>query len=117
MNRSEVITLIHHRFGAPQDAPFSTYPEHFVFRVPGGKWFALLLRIEDNKIGGTTTELVDVLITKNDPDRIAMLLTHPAHAPAYHINKTHWISTRIDMCEPVDIEELLVDSYDAVAHS
>lgn len=76
------------------------------------KWYAIIMDIPHNKVGGDTNALIDIMNLKCDPDMIASLVHQRGFAPAWHMNKTHWISVILDGTVPDDtIYQLLDMSY------
>ena len=78
------------------------------------KWFGIFMRISADKLGQKSTELIDVVNVKLDPDLIQELIVdHPDFLfPAYHMNKKHWLT--ILLTEDTDselVKALLNDSY------
>jgi predicted DNA-binding protein (MmcQ/YjbR family) len=92
------------RPGAAEEFPFG--PQVRVFKV-GGKLFALF-PVDDARVN-----------LKCDPRFAERLRTeHRGVAPAYHMNKRHWNSVRLDGSVPGDlVEELLGHSYTLVVDS
>ena len=88
------------------DFPFG--PQAMVFRV-AGKIFGIM-SWEENPIS---------ISLKCDPDRAVVLREqHPGITGAYHLNKKHWNSVKMD--DSVDMElvkELMDHSYELVAAS
>ncbi|MBS4761365.1 MmcQ/YjbR family DNA-binding protein [Carnobacteriaceae bacterium zg-ZUI252] len=99
---------IEQTFGVTPVSPFKNI-EHFAY-TKNGKWFCLF--IELRKEDSHTVELVNVKI---DPSKIETLLTYPFILPAYHMNKKHWVSIRLD--DNTDFEmccRLVKDSFNLV---
>jgi predicted DNA-binding protein (MmcQ/YjbR family) len=67
--------------------------------------------------GGPDPEAEPVQVSlKCDPElATALVRTHPAITPGYHLNKRHWITVDLTVDLPVGlVEGLLIDSYDLV---
>ncbi|KQB85621.1 MmcQ/YjbR family DNA-binding protein [Corynebacterium oculi] len=117
MERAELIRHMEQRYGvAPEYLWPEAYPSGAVFRCPGnGKWCGLLMRVRGEKIGLGGPKGVlhfDLLVVKNDPDVIGLLLSKDGFYPAYHMNKRHWISVHLD--GPVsarEVRDLVADSF------
>ena len=56
------------------------------------KWFALIMSIEESKLGRPGSKDVDILNLKADPYDISSLTGIPGIYLAYHMNKKHWIT-------------------------
>ena len=80
------------------------------------KWFALLMRVTGDKLGCPGTAPVWILNVKCDPVMIGSLCSMEGIYPAYHMNKTHWISIAMDDRVPrVLVQDLLDQSYASTA--
>ena len=49
---------------------------------------------------------------KSDPLLIGALRGQEGYFPAYHMNKEHWVSLRLDVLPDATLLDLLADSYD-----
>ncbi len=81
-----------------------------------GKWFAVLMGdLSMSKLGLQSDDRVDVLNLKCDPMLSFTLVDNERIFPAYHMNKEHWISVRLDGCVPLEELKMLIDmSYEIV---
>lgn len=69
------------------------YPEYAVFRNgQSKKWFATYMVIPPSKLGLLGEEPVAVCNVKAEPLFIDLLLQQKGVSPAYHMNKTHWVT-------------------------
>lgn len=104
-------------YGIEPEYPWFDSPESAVFRHPAsGKWFGLLMRVEKARLGLAGEGAADVLNVKCDPILIGSLRLEPGFLPAYHMNKTTWVTVLLD--ESVSDERagfLLGLSYGLVA--
>lgn len=97
MTRAEVERYIGERYGVMPEYPWSTSPEHAVFRHPENrKWFGIIMQIPRNKLGLESDDIMDIINVKCDPVLIGSLLGQAGIFPAYHMNKAHWISLTLD---------------------
>ncbi|WPF67168.1 MULTISPECIES: MmcQ/YjbR family DNA-binding protein [unclassified Corynebacterium] len=123
MDRAELIRHIEQRYEvSPEYLWPELHPDAAVFRCPGnGKWFGLMMRVRGEKIGLSGPEAgqyFDLLVVKNDPDVIGLLLGKNGYYPAYHMNKRHWISVHLG--GPISAREvcdLMADSSLMVCNS
>ena len=92
----------------------SDTPRAAVFRHTGNrKWFALMMEVPRDKLGLAGTEKLDIVNVKCDPILIASLRGEPGIFPAYHMNKTSWITAAPEGSVPAETIELLLDvSYE-----
>lgn len=81
-----------------------------------GKWFAIIMDIPGTRVGLLEETVIDVMNVKCDPDMAALLASQPGFAPAYHMNKKHWISILLNGTVPDEtVYQLLDISYELTA--
>ena len=81
-----------------------------VFRHPGNKkWFVILMNIPKNKLGIAQDGFVDIVNVKCDPVLVGSLIQSEGYYPAYHMNKTHWITAVLDTSAPEETVKMLLD--------
>ena len=114
MQYSELEKFIGDIYSTSAENVFEKYPDVRVFRhMSNNKWFAIVMEVPKKRLGLEGDEPVTILNTKCDFILINSLLTEEGFHPAYHMNKAHWITSRLD--GTIDIERLkgLIDiSYD-----
>ncbi|MCD8316466.1 MAG: MmcQ/YjbR family DNA-binding protein [Eggerthellaceae bacterium] len=113
MNRNELEEYIQNAYGVAADYPWAKYPEYAVFRHVGNKkWFALIMNITSDKLGLEDGKEIDVVDLKCDPDLLDIILMENGFYPAYHMNKSSWVTSAIDgSADPERIKVLLDMSY------
>ena len=114
MNREELEAYILNHYSAQPDYPWADTPRAAVFRHAGNrKWFALLMEVPRDKLGLAGTEQLDIVNFKCDPILISSLHGEPSIFPAYHMNKSSWITAALDGSVQTETIELLLDvSYE-----
>lgn len=117
MERNAFFALVANLCGVEPEYPWEDHPKFAVFRHRGNrKWFALVMDLPRSKLELDGGGMIDVVNLKCDPVLIGSLLTEPGIYPAYHMNKTHWLSAALDGSLPADrLEFLLNRSYDLTA--
>ena len=98
--RTQVIGRIQSLYGVSPEYLWSSSPDSAVFRhTENGKWFRVLMRVSAEKLprlgetGTGGTEFGHILKLKCEPELAAALAAGKRGIfPAYHMNKTHWIS-------------------------
>ena len=115
--RERVFEHMQDVYSAEPEYLWMKYPNSAVFRHPmSRKWFALMMDIPRSKLGLPGEEIAYVLVIKCDPLLIGALLSEPGFFPAYHMNKSQWVSVLLDGPVPDErILPLLAMSYDAVS--
>lgn len=114
MNREEFEKLVFDTYDIKADYPFDEDFETGVFRHPSSqKWFALAMKIHKDKIGLFGDEVIDVVNLKCAPEVIDSLAgIETGIFRAYHMNKIHWLTIALNMCDNDTISWLLDISYD-----
>lgn len=96
-----VLKYARENFGSQPEYLWASDPDSAILRRgDNSKWYAVLMRIEKNKLGINSSEKIDVLNVKCDPLLIGSLLHNEGYFPAYHMNKQHWISIILDGTVP-----------------
>ena len=74
------------------------YPEYAILRHGNakGKWYALIGKIRKMKLGLQEEGETDFINLKCPPDMVSILRQSPNFLPAYHMNKTHWLTIVLD---------------------
>ena len=93
MNREELEAYILNHYATLPDYPWADTPRAAVFRHAGNrKWFALVMEVPRDKLGLPGTEKLDIVNFKCNPILIASLRGETGIFPAYHMNKSSWIT-------------------------
>lgn len=112
MNRQEVFEWVKESFGTEPDYPWQDW--NCVLRHKhNNKWYAVILEVNENKLGLSGDSIIDVLNVKCDPMLIGSLRQKKGFFHAYHMNKDKWISIALDGTVPSEeIKNLIELSYD-----
>lgn len=129
MDKTEIDKFILEEFGGvTKDFPWEKDPEYAVYRhADNRKWFAIqffaskeqLLRLKpDDPIlndydAGAKVLILDI---KVEPEMIDDIIRDPGFLPAYHMNRTHWITIILDKrVDAFKIKALVEISYNLTA--
>ncbi len=114
MNRQELIEYIKNTYSTDPEYPWASAPGYAVFRhVSNRKWFAVIMDLPKEKLGIDGEGIIDVLNLKCDPILIGNLRKEKGFFPAYHMNKTYWITVALDgTADSKQIKWLLALSFD-----
>ena len=114
MNRQELDKYLQETYNAEPEYPWSSAPSYAVYRHENNKkWFAVIMDISKRKIGFDSDEKISVVNLKIEPYLIGSLLENDGIYPAYHMNKTHWITVELtDKTSFEQISWLVEMSYD-----
>ena len=104
--RDKVFDYVKETFGTTPEYPWQKTPDTAVLRhSENKKWYAVVMDIPKRKLGIDSDEIADIINVKCDPILISSLLNNKGYFPAYHLNKTYWISVLLD--KTVDLEEII----------
>ena len=110
MNRTELTEYIADIYGAEAEYPWIKYSDYAVFRHANNKkWFAVIMDIPKSKLGLPDDEMICIMNLKCDPLLIGSLRNEKGFFPAYHMNKTNWISVALDGSVDSDKIKWLLD--------
>ncbi len=117
MQRERIIQHIQDVYGVEAEYLWADTPDCAVFRHPGSKkWFGIIMNVLPNRLGLGGEEPIDIINVKCGPILTGSLLTETGFFPAYHMNKTNWITILLNNTVPDEqISPLLELSYDSVA--
>ena len=89
------------------------FPLNAVLRRPDNrKWYAALMRVSREKLRLPGNGGAEIVVMKLKPPLIDTILTRPGFLPAYHMNKSNWVTALLDSTiHTADIFELLRYSY------
>ena len=95
MDRNEVFIWAANTYGTTPDYPWND--NNAVLRHKGsGKWYGVVLKVSERKLGIDGDRTIDLLNLKCDPILIGSLRLQKGFFPAYHMNKDRWISILLD---------------------
>ena len=104
--------MIYEKYGDKPVFPWDDFSGG-VFKNPNnGKWYAIVMAINIQKVDKKLNGEVEVVNIKLDPDKIQELHKEKGFYPAYHMNKKNWISILLNDMVPDDfLFELLDESH------
>ena len=114
MKKQDFFDICRDIYGASPDYPFEDDFETAVFRhTDNRKWYALSMRVSRRKLGICSDETVDVVNMKLPIEMFGSFSEKDGVYPAYHMNKTHWVSVVLPDASDKLVRFLLSASYDA----
>ena len=97
VNRQGLVALIYDIYGVRAEHPFARDPDTAVFRhVLGRKWFAVIMKIPKRRLGIDGEGEIDIVNLKCADEIIFSMQQESGIYPAYHMNKSHWLSVSLD---------------------
>ena len=115
--RERIIQHVQDIYGAEAEYLWADTPDAAIFRHPSSrKWFGIVMNVLPGRLGLPGEIPIDILNVKCGPILAGSLLTEPGFFPAYHMNKSNWITILLNDSVPDgQITPLLELSYDSVA--
>lgn len=97
MDKKELLQYAQDQFGASPEYLWAKHPAYCVLRHVGNrKWFAAVMDVPRNKLGLSGDRMVEILDVKCDPVLLGSLLGTEGFLPAYHMNKSNWVTILLD---------------------
>ena len=114
MTRAEFEILVAETYGVSADYPFEGDFETGVFRhTDTKKWFGIAMNINYSKIRKDREGQTEVVNLKCAPEIIESTAgIEVGIYPAYHLNKTHWLTLALGECDKTTVSWFLSISYD-----
>ncbi len=112
--RNDVLDYVREEYGIEADYPFSD-DTPVLRNLRNRKWFGIIMTVSPRVLGLDGDGAIDIMNVKCTADTLTALLGTEGFLPAYHMNKSHWITVRLDGTAPIDTALTLVDmSYDII---
>lgn len=114
MKRDELIDYIQSNYGVSAEYLWKKYPNYAIFRHNNNaKWFAAIMDVPSKKLyEGGGDDIVDIIDLKAAPEIIGSLRLKDGAYPAYHMNKEHWVTIKLESNFSDDeLKSLIDDSY------
>lgn len=109
LSRGKLLAYAHARYGTSAEYLWEKHPSYGVLRNAKGKWYAIFMRIPKRRLLIDEEGECEVVNLKAAAQE---LVDHQRIFPAYHMNKKHWISVRLDAhWESGELEMLLENSH------
>ena len=113
--REKIFKYAKEQYGTEPEYLWAELPTAAVLRHSGSnkKWYAVMMEVERERLGLEGGGKVDIIDTKCDPLLVGSMILNDGFLPAYHMNKTHWITILLDgSVKMSEIENMLDLSYD-----
>nr|WP_237391197.1 MmcQ/YjbR family DNA-binding protein [Cedecea sulfonylureivorans] len=112
VKRENLFAAVFEKYQVEPDYPWQKLSDYAVLRHKfKRKWFALIYRIEPQKLGLEGEGLVEAMNIKVQPEMIGSLRMMAGILPAYHMNKEHWVTVLLDNVPEEEILGLLDESF------
>lgn len=112
MTKNELFSFIANRYSADPEYPWEDDHVDAVFRHANNKkWFALYMEVDRGRLGLEGDGKASILNVKTGPLLQGSYIGNEGIFPAYHMNKTNWVTIVLEKIEQRQIEELLDISW------
>ncbi len=114
VEREEIFKYVENKFGTEPEYLWIKSPDYAVLRnTRNSKWYAVIMNVQRQKLGLEGKDYIDILDVKCDPIMVGSLLNSKGYLPAYHMNKSNWITILLDGSTSKDEVFSLIDlSYE-----
>ena len=97
MTKEEFLRHNLEKYGISPDYPFDNDFETAVYRHRDNrKWFGIVINVKKSKLGLSGDGTIDVVNIKCHRDVIDSMWQEVGIFPAYHMNRSHWLSLALD---------------------
>ena len=116
MTRAEIEKYIKKKYKIDSLSLWADALNYIVFRNSKNKWFGIIMDVPYNKVyrNSNKDHIIDVMNVKLDPELITSIKNTKGFSPAYHMNKTHWVSIEIGRVSDTKIKTLIDMSFNNV---
>lgn len=97
-----VINYVREKYGDELEFLWKDFKNAVWRRKDNKKWYAAVLTVAKRKLGLDCDGLVAVIDLRTDPEVLSSLLDGKRYFPAYHMNKRHWFTMRLDGSVPAE---------------
>lgn len=111
--KEEILSYALDAYNTQPDYLFKKFPAYAVLRHKcNNKWYGLIMQVNKTQLGLDEPGALEILVVKAPPELVALLKHKEGFLPAYHMNKEHWLTIRLDgSVEKSEIIDLLHDSF------
>lgn len=112
----ELIAYAREKFGDEPEYLWEKTPDNAILRRPDNrKWYAAILTVRRNRLGGEGEEKTEAVDLRADPTFIAERVDGKKFLPGYHMNKQHWFTVPLDGTVPSEELFRLLDESRTLA--
>lgn len=116
-NKQSVLSYAKNKYHTEPDHPFHHFPGYIALRHgKEGSWYGLVMSVPRERLGIAGAGEIDVLDIKLPPEKVQAFQKEKGFLPAYHMDKTNWISILLDDSVPDDLVFSLIDESFELTH-
>lgn len=110
MDRNAIFNWTKKRYGTEPEYLWHDTQWNAVLRnQENNKWYAVILKVEESRLGLQENRIVDILDIKCAPNLIGSPRQRLGFLPGYHMNKNSWITILLDGTVPEKGFKNLID--------
>ncbi len=103
---NRIAKLIIEKYNDTPEFMWEKFPTYGVFKNKNtNKWYGIIMNISKKKLGEDSDAPVEIINIKLDKEKIQTLINKKGYYPAWHMNKTSWITLSLD--EKISDDEIL----------
>ena len=109
----KIIKYIKEKYGDELEFLWKKFDNNAIWRNKANqKWYGLILTVSEDKIGGSSKNEIEIIDLRYQKDKIQEIIDNKTIYPGYHMNKSSWITIKLDnSVETEKIFELIDNSY------
>ncbi len=113
-DRKFIFEYAKENYGTDPEYMWESTPDAGVLRhVHNRKWYGLVMSVSRKTLGLDGDGCTDILNVKCEPELLGSFLMKKGYLPAYHMNKSHWITILLDGTVSADEAVMLLErSFD-----
>lgn len=107
----EIIKYVKEKYNDDLEYLWKKFPNNAIWRnKDNNKWYGVLLVVSESKLGLESEKMIEIIDLRYQKERIQEIIDDSQVFAGYHMNKSSWITIKLD--ESVDIEEIykLIDN-------
>ena len=117
MTRETILNYCRDQYGTEVEYLWMDTPDAGVLRHRANqKWYGVFMTVPRSRLGREGAAPLDILDIKGDPEDIVHIRELPGFAPAYHMNKKHWLTIILEeIADEETVFRLIDKSYALIA--
>lgn len=110
---NRIAELIKTKYNSNPIFKWDKFPGYAIFKNSAtDKWYGIIMNLDKGKLDSKSSGEVEIIDIKLDPAKIQTLLKSDGFYPAYHMNKSNWITIILDdTISDKELMTLIEESY------
>lgn len=109
----ELIKYVKEKYNDELEYLWEKFPNNAIWRNQiNQKWYGAILVIPEKKLGNGSDELIEIIDLRYQKEQIIDFIDNQKIFPGYHMNKSNWITIKLDgSISTTEIISLIDNSY------